>query len=134
MVYARTARGQVLSLREQPFVESAVSVGCRTRTIVFSHILPNLSAAILTLATLEMARVILVEAILSFLGMGVEPPDTSLGLIMAEGRPYLTSAWWITTAPGILISFTVFAVNLISSWLRAVADPVQRFQKGASGG
>lgn len=132
MVYARMARGQVLSLREQQFFEAAVAVGCKARRIIFAHVLPNLASPILTLAALEMARVILAEAILSFLGMGVQPPATSWGLMIAEGQDYLANAWWLVTLPGLAIGLTVLAVNLLASWLRTNADPAQRFRQGAS--
>jgi peptide/nickel transport system permease protein len=132
MVYARMARGQVLSLREQQFFEAAVAVGCKARRIIFGHVLPNLASPVLTLAALEMARIILAEAILSFLGMGVQPPATSWGLMIAEGQDYLTNAWWLVTLPGLTIGITVLAVNLVASWLRTNADPAQRFRQGAS--
>lgn len=133
MVYARMARGQVLSLREQPFVEAAIAAGCKPRRVILAHVLPNLASPIMTLTTLEMARIILAEAILSFLGMGVQPPDTSWGLMMADGHDYLDSAWWISTFPGIAVALTVLSVNILSSWVRTAADPTQRYRTGASG-
>lgn len=131
MVYARMARGQVLSLREQQFFEAAIAVGCKARRVIFAHVLPNLASPILTLAALEMARIILAEAILSFLGMGVQPPHTSWGLMVAEGQDYMTNAWWLVTLPGLAIGITVLAVNLLASWLRTNADPAQRYRQGA---
>jgi peptide/nickel transport system permease protein len=133
MVYARMARGQVLSMREQPFVEAAVSVGCRTGRVIFSHVLPNLASPLLTLSTLELARIILTEATVSFLGIGVQPPDTSWGLMIAEGQDYIDTSWWLVTLPGLAVAITVLAVNLLASWLRTAADPVQRYRQGASG-
>lgn len=133
MVYCRMVRGQVLSLREQQYVEAAQSVGCKSRSIIFSHILPNLASPLLTLAILEMARVILAEAILSFLGMGVQPPDSSWGLMIAEGHDYLDTAWWLITLPGIAVALAVLSINVLASWLRTAADPAQRFREGVSG-
>ncbi len=133
MVYARTARGQVLSLREQPFIEAAISVGCRDRTLVFGHILPNLASSLITLGTLELARIILVESILSFLGMGVQPPDVSWGLMIADGQTYLTASSWLILVPGAAVALLVLAVNVLASWLRTVADPTQRSRENLAG-
>lgn len=134
MVYARMVRGQVLSLREQPFVEAAISVGCRPRRVIFGHVLPHLASPLLTLSTLELARIILAEAILSFLGMGVQPPDTSWGLLISDGHDYLDTAWWVSTFPGVAISLTVLSANVVASWLRTAADPAQRVRQGGPGG
>ncbi len=126
MVYCRTARGQTLSLREQPFIEAAVSIGCRERTIIFRHILPNLASILLTLGSLELARIVLAESVLSFLGMGVQPPDVSWGLMIADGNIYMTTASWLVLVPGVALSVLVLAVNVLAGWVRTVADPVQR--------
>ena len=123
MVYARLVRGVVLIARELPYVEAAEVVGCRPQRIIFRHILPNLAAPILTLAVLEFARIILAEAALSFLGVGIQPPDTSWGLDVAAGRNYLFTAWWLVTFPGLAITLTVLGINFLASWLRVVADP-----------
>jgi peptide/nickel transport system permease protein len=132
MVYARMARGQVLTLREQPFVEAAIAAGCKPGRVILRHVLPNLASPIITLTTLELARIILAEAILSFLGLGVQPPDTSWGLMMSDGRNYLDTAWWVSTFPGIAVAFTVLSVNVLASWFRTIADPTQRFRAGMS--
>lgn len=137
MVYARMTRGVVLSLRETPYVEAAEMLGCRTRRVMLRHLLPNLTSPLLTLSTLEFARIVLAEAALSFLGLGVQPPDASWGLMVAEGRQYINTAWWVITFPGIAISLTVLGVNLFASWLRIAADPQQRekrFARQAEGG
>jgi peptide/nickel transport system permease protein len=134
MVFARLARGQVVALREQQFLESAVSVGCDPRRIIFVHIVPNLASPILTLGALELARVILVEAVLSFLGVGIQPPSTSWGLMIAEGQIYITTAWWLVTLPGLAIGATVLTVNLVAGWLRTHADPTQRYRRGVPAG
>lgn len=100
MVYARITRGIVLSVREKPYVEAAELIGCRPGRVIFRHILPNLMAPLLTLGILEFARIVLAEAALSFLGYGVQPPLTSWGLDVANGRNYMFIAWWMVTFPG----------------------------------
>ena len=131
MVYARITRGIVLSAKETPYVEAAELVGCKSRRVVFRHILPNLTSPLLTLAVLEFARIVLAEAALSFLGLGIQPPEVSWGLMVADGRDYLFNAWWVATLPGIAISILVLAVNLFASWLRVAADPQQRDRRFA---
>ncbi len=132
MVYARMTRGVVLSVRETPYVEAAEMVGCKPKRVIFRHILPNLASPLLTLAVLEFARIILAEAALSFLGLGVQPPDASWGLMVAEGKDYIYSAWWLVTFPGIALALTVLGVNLMASWLRIVADPQEREKRFAA--
>lgn len=131
MVYARMARSVVLSLRQTAFVEAAELLGCRTGRILIRHLLPNLAAPLLTLGTLEFARIVLAEAALSFLGLGVQPPATSWGLDVAQGKDYMFRAWWLVTIPGLAIAFTVLAINLIASWLRVTTDPVEREKRFA---
>ena len=128
MIYARVTRGLTLSFREQPFVEGAQTIGCSDSRIIFRHILPNLASPILVLATLEIAIVILAEAGLSFLGMGIQPPAPSWGGMVAAGRDYITSAWWLVTFPGLAILLTALSLNLTATWLRTVSDPVQRWR------
>jgi len=131
MVYARITRGIVLQTKETPYVEAAEIVGCKSRRVVFKHILPNLTSPLLTLGVLEFARIVLAEAALSFLGLGIQPPAVSWGLMVATGRDYLFTAWWIATWPGIAISVLVLSVNLFASWLRVAADPQQRDRRFA---
>lgn len=126
MVYARMTRGVVLGLKEAPFVQAAETIGCPPRRVVFRYLLPNLSSPLLTLATLEFARIVLAEASLSYLGLGIQPPGASWGLMVAEGQDYLTVAWWTITFPGLAIALTVLTLNLMASWLRVVTDPQQR--------
>jgi peptide/nickel transport system permease protein len=126
MVYGRMTRGAVLSVRQTAYVEAAEVVGCSGARVVFRHILPNLASPMLTLAILEFARIVLAEAALSFLGMGIQPPATSWGLDVASGKNYLFRAWWLVTFPGIAISLTVLAINLVASWMRLVSDPQER--------
>jgi peptide/nickel transport system permease protein len=101
-------------------------VGCSAVRVVFRHILPNLTSPLLTLAILEFARIVLAEAALSFLGMGIQPPATSWGLDVATGKNYMFRAWWLVTFPGAAISLTVLGVNLVASWMRLISDPQER--------
>ncbi|MFT5895658.1 MAG: ABC-type dipeptide/oligopeptide/nickel transport system permease subunit [bacterium] len=131
MVYARMTRGIVLSMRATPFIEAAEVIGCRPGRVLWKHILPNLTAPLLTLATLEFARIVLAEAALSFLGLGIQPPATSWGLDVAQGKEYMFRAWWLVTLPGLAIALTVLAINLVASWLRVTSDPVEREKRYA---
>jgi peptide/nickel transport system permease protein len=126
MVYGRLTRGAVLSVRQAAYVEAAEMVGCSGMRVVFRHILPNLTSPLLTLAILEFARIVLAEAALSFLGMGIQPPATSWGLDVATGKNYMFRAWWLVTFPGAAISVTVLGVNLVASWMRLISDPQER--------
>jgi peptide/nickel transport system permease protein len=131
MVYTRLVRGIVLSVKEAPYVEAAEIVGCRPARIILRHILPNLTAPLLTLAVLEFARIVLAEAALSFLGLGIQPPATSWGLDVAAGKNYIFNAWWLVAVPGAAIAFTVLGINLLASWLRVAADPREREKRFA---
>jgi len=121
--YARIVRGEVLSLREREFVLAARAAGASSVRIVLRHILPNVMTAVLVVGTLELARVIILESALSFLGLGVQPPSPSWGRMLADGRSYLESAWWLATIPGLAIMLTVLSVNLVGDWLRDHFDP-----------
>lgn len=128
MIFARMIRGIVWSLREEPFVTAARVTGASDRRIVFQHILPNLVSPILTLVVVELARVIQAEAVLSFLGMGIQPPEASWGLMLTDGRDYMGTAWWLVAFPGIAIALTVLFINMVAGWLRSASDPQQRFK------
>jgi peptide/nickel transport system permease protein len=128
MLYCRITRGIVLSLREQPFIDAAQAVGCSNSRIILRHILPNLITPLLTLASLELPRNILTESALSFLGLGIQPPESSWGLMLASGRNYITSAWWEVVMPGVAIFMAALSINLFGVWLRAVSDPLQRWR------
>lgn len=128
MVYARVTRSLVLSYRENVFVEAARATGCTDREIITRHLLPNLLSPILVLATLETATIILIEASLSFLGLGLPLSVPSWGLMLAQGREYVTTAWWLVTFPGLAILITALALNLLATWARAVTDPAQRWR------
>lgn len=126
MVYGRMTRSAVLSVRKTAYVEAAEILGCSSPRVIFRHILPNLTSPLLTLAILEFARIVLAEAALSFLGLGIQPPATSWGLDVAAGKDYIFRAWWLVTMPGIAISVTVLAINLVASWMRLISDPQER--------
>jgi peptide/nickel transport system permease protein len=121
--YARVVRSEVLSLREREFVLAARAVGASSWRIMLVHLRPNITASVIVLASLEVARMILSEASLSFLGLGVPPTTPSWGGMVADGRNYLESAWWLATIPGLAIAFTVLGVNLLGDRLRDVLDP-----------
>lgn len=129
MIFARIIRGITLSLREEVFVKAARVIGAGDLRIVFRHVLPNLVSPILTIAVMELARIILAEAALSFLGMGIQPPEASWGLMLADGRDYMAKAWYLVTFPGVAIALTVLFINMVAGWLRSVSDPQQRFKK-----
>ncbi len=126
VIYARIVRGALLSLRESPFVQAAHIIGCSNRRVIFAHIMPNLVAVIISVAVVEMGRLMVAEAGLSFLGFGVQPPAVTWGLMLAAGRDYLNSAWWLVTFPGLAIALTVLAISLVGLWLRAITDPFRR--------
>jgi peptide/nickel transport system permease protein len=128
MLYARITRSLMLALREEEFVLAARVIGAGSARIIARHMLPNLMSPLLVLATLEIATMILVEASLDFLGLGIQPPQTSWGLMLSQGRAYITSAWWLVVFPGMAILITTLALNLLAGWIRAVTDPVQRWR------
>ena len=128
MIFARLTRSMVLSFRESSFVASAKAVGCKNSRIILRHLLPNMISAIAVLFTLEVAIFILNEAALSFLGFGIQPPQSSWGLMIARGRNYLDSAWWLITFPGLAIFLTTLSLNLVANWVRTITDPMQRWR------
>ena len=128
MLYCRVTRGVVMAMREQNFIEAARAVGCSDARILRRHMLPNLLTPVLTLAALDVPANILVESSLSFLGLGIQAPESSWGLMLASGREYITSAWWIVVVPGMAIFLTALSFNLFGVWLRAVSDPLQRWR------
>jgi peptide/nickel transport system permease protein len=127
-VYLRTTRAEVLEIRERMFVQAARVMGASSRRILFRHILPVVLPTLTTLATLDFAYVMLAESALSFLGIGIQPPEITWGLMISQGRQYLTNAWWLSFWPGLAIILTTMSLNLLSNWLRIALDPVQRWR------
>jgi peptide/nickel transport system permease protein len=123
VVYARVVRGEVLSIREREYVQAAIALGSRNGRVLWSHVLPNTFTPWLVVATLDMARVIVIESALSFLGLGVQPPTPTWGGMLADGRVYLSTAWWLATFPGLAILVTVLGINLLGDGLRDTLDP-----------
>ncbi len=119
----RVVRGETLAAREQDYVEAARALGCGTRHIMLREILPNVLSPVLVVATFRMAYVIIMEASLSFLGLGVQPPTPSWGSMVADGREHLVDAWWVSTLPGLAILALVLSINLASQGLRDAFDP-----------
>ncbi len=127
-VYLRTTRAEVLEIRERMFVQAARVMGASSKRILFRHILPVVLPTLTTLATLDFAYVMLAESALSFLGIGIQPPEITWGLMISQGRQYLTNAWWLSFWPGLAIILTTMSLNLLSNWLRIALDPVQRWR------
>jgi peptide/nickel transport system permease protein len=121
--YARIIRSEVLRVKTQDFIVLARITGCSTARILWKHIFPNIVNTMIVLATLQLGITIILAASLSFLGMGVPPPTPEWGLMVAEGREYLSSAWWLATLPGLCILLTCLAANLLGDWLRLRLDP-----------
>jgi len=121
--FTRIIRFEAMSLSKSEFIEMAVISGCRWWRILLVHVLPNVLNSAIVYGTLEVGRMIIFEAGLSFLGLGVKPPMSSWGSMLADGRVYLTYAWWIATFPGIAIAITVLGGNLLGDWLRDELDP-----------
>jgi len=121
--YTRIVRAEVLALRQQEFVEAARSIGVPDRRIMLRHILPNVLSSVIVLATLELGRMILSEASVSYLGFGVQPPTPAWGVMTADGQQYIYSAWWLSVLPGAAILVTVLGANMLGDWLRDRFDP-----------
>ena len=128
VTYARIARGETLSLRHREFVEGARALGARDAAILWRHVLPNVLPSITVVATFSVARTIIAEASLSFLGLGIPPPAPSWGAMLDEGRNYLTTGWWLALFPGLAILAVVLGINVVGDWLRDTLDP--RLERG----
>jgi len=124
--YARLVRGSVLTLREREFILSARAIGVKDWRIIIQHLLPNLIGPVIVLMTLNVANNILLESSLTFLGLGVDPTIPSWGGMLADGRTYLQTAWWVSVFPGLAILLTVLGLNLLGDWLRDSLDPTGR--------
>jgi oligopeptide transport system permease protein len=126
LTMSRIVRGQILTLKGQPFVEAARALGARNRSIIFRHLVPNLIGPVIVYSTLTVPLVMLEEAFLSFLGLGVSPPATSWGLLAAEGAASISvvrTNWWLIVFPGAALSLTLFALNFLGDGLRDALDP-----------
>lgn len=128
MIFARMARSLTLTYKENTYITAARAVGASDFRIITTHLLPNMLSPLLVLFTLEIAVLILSEASLSFLGFGVQPPQSSWGLMIARGREYISSAWWLVVLPGAAIFLAALSLNLVAAWARAVSDPVLRWR------
>jgi peptide/nickel transport system permease protein len=125
-IFARITRGSVLSVREQVYVRAARSLGASDFRLLRLHVLPNVLAPIIVQTSISLAFAILSEAALSFLGLGVQPPDPSWGRMLAEGRGFVNQAWWMGVFPGLAIFATVLSFNLVGDALRDALDPRQK--------
>ncbi|MCQ8780686.1 ABC transporter permease [Mangrovibrevibacter kandeliae] len=121
--YARLVRGITLTLRDREFVQAARAIGVAAPVIIWKHVLPNAAGPIIVLMTLNVANNILLESSLTFVGLGVDPTVPSWGGMLADGRTYVQTAWWVTVFPGLAIMFTVLGLNLLGDWLRDRLDP-----------
>jgi peptide/nickel transport system permease protein len=128
VTYARIARGETLSLKERDFVAAARALGAPAPHVVARHLLPNVLPPLMVVTTFSVARTIIAEASLSFLGLGLPPPTPSWGAMLDEGRNYITTGWWLALFPGLAILVLVLAINLCGDWLRDVLDP--RIERG----
>jgi peptide/nickel transport system permease protein len=127
-VYLRTVRAEVLEIRERMFVLSARAMAAGRWRLVRYHILPVVRPTLTTLATLDFAFIMLTESSLTFLGLGIQPPDMSWGLMVSQGQSYLVSAWWISFWPGLAIMLTTISLCLLGNFIRTVNDPQQRWR------
>jgi peptide/nickel transport system permease protein len=121
--YARLVRSEVLSVKQRDFVTLARIAGVRPLVIMLRHVLPNVLNSVVVLAILDVGRAIILESSLSFLGVGIQPPDVSWGLMLADGRTLMGFAWWLTTLPGLMIVFAVLSFNSLGRWLHVRFDP-----------
>jgi peptide/nickel transport system permease protein len=128
ITYARIVRGETLSLISREFVEAARAMGAPDRHVIWRHVVPNVLPPVTVVATFSVARVVIAEASLSFLGLGIPPPAPSWGAMLDEGRNYLTTGWWLALFPGLAILLLVLGINLVGDWLRDALDP--RLERG----
>lgn len=123
VMYARVVRSEVLSIKERDFVKSSRTIGTSNFTIMRIHVLPNIISSFIVISALNVATTIILEASLSFLGLGIQPPDVSWGIMLADGRNYLATNWWVATFPGLAITIAVLGIIFLGDWLRDVLDP-----------
>ncbi|BBY51206.1 ABC transporter permease [Mycolicibacterium arabiense] len=127
-VYLRTARAESAELSSRVFVDAARTFGASGRSIITRHVVPIVLPTLLTVATLDFCYVMLAESSLSFLGIGIQPPDVSWGLMVAQGRTYLHTAWWLSFFPGLAIVITTVSATILAAWARIATDPGQRWR------
>jgi peptide/nickel transport system permease protein len=130
VLYARTIRAHVLTIRDLDYIDAAAMLGASDLRIIVRHVLPNTVAPILVIGSSQFATMVLLESGLSFLGMGIQAPLPSWGSMLAEGRDYLSNAWWLATAPGLVIALVVLGANLLGDGLRDLLDPTLRNAEG----
>jgi peptide/nickel transport system permease protein len=128
VLYARLVRGEVLGIKQKQYIQAAFTIGLPSWRVIATNIFPNVAAPVIVLASLEVGRMIITEAAISFLGFGIQPPTAAWGNILAEGRDYMTTAWWLTVFPGLAIVITTLTVNQLGDWLREKLDPKLRLQ------
>ncbi|GLY13716.1 ABC transporter permease [Kineosporia rhizophila] len=127
-IYLRTARAESAELQSRLFVDAARTFGTKPSAIIFRHVLPIILPTLLTVATLDFCFVMLSESSLSFLGIGIQPPSVSWGLMVSQGRTYLQTAWWLSFFPGLAIVITTVSATVLASWARLATDPAQRWR------
>jgi len=127
-VYLRTARAESAELQSRVFVDAARTFGAGATSIITRHVVPIVLPTLLTVATLDFCYVMLAESSLSFLGIGIQPPDVSWGLMVAQGRTYLHTAWWLSFFPGLAIVITTVSATILAAWARIATDPGQRWR------
>jgi peptide/nickel transport system permease protein len=127
-VYLRTARAESAELQSRVFVDAARTFGASATSIIGRHVVPIVLPTLLTVATLDFCYVMLAESSLSFLGIGIQPPDVSWGLMVSQGRTYLHSAWWLSFFPGVAIVITTVSATILAAWARIATDPGQRWR------
>ncbi|WP_068503030.1 ABC transporter permease [Paenibacillus kribbensis] len=123
VAYTRVVRGEVLSIKERDFVKAAKAIGSKNSRILLKHILPNVLSSFIVISGMNVATTIIMEASLSFLGLGITPPAVSWGGMLSDGRQYVATSWWVATFPGLAITITVLGVIFLGDWLRDVLDP-----------
>jgi peptide/nickel transport system permease protein len=121
--FTRVVRSEVLSIKERDFVFAARSIGAKNGRLIIKHILPNVISSFIVICGMNVGTTIIMEASLSFLGLGIKPPDVSWGGMLSDGRQYVATSWWVATFPGLAITFTVLGVIFLGDWLRDVLDP-----------
>ncbi|MEO2203621.1 ABC transporter permease [Paenibacillus pabuli] len=121
--FTRIVRSEVLSIKERDFVQAARSIGAKNGRLILKHILPNILSSFIVICGMNVGTTIIMEASLSFLGLGIKPPDVSWGGMLSDGRQYVATSWWVATFPGLAITFTVLGVIFLGDWLRDVLDP-----------